>query len=207
LSETGGSSGHSATAYHPSQDKELRIPEAAEPFNSSVFKRLNNRYAFKFTTPGVYDYFCIPHEDVGMVGRIIVKEASGPGTQPVDKGISTAGQSMIPTIEEILGINGYIFNFLARLNSLSFLSQQNRRDQASAQLKLLQQEWLSGVSKPGSLYESVKSVELNEDFSKQLAALEEAFSKNTSLASLQELVRQAKETLNKAMSKLSQKGL
>ncbi len=207
LSEVGGSSGHSATAYHPSQDKELRIPEQAQPFNSNVFKRLNNRYTFKFPMIGVYDYFCIPHEDVGMVGRVIVQEAIGPGTQPLDKGISPAGQSMMPTIEEILGLNGKIFNFLAGLNSIPFLAQQGRRDQATAQLKLLQQEWLSGTNKSGSLYESVKTVELSEDFSKQLLVTEEALAKNSALAVLQELIQKAKEILNKAMSKLNQKEL
>jgi hypothetical protein len=28
------------------------------------------------TEPGVYDYYCIPHEHAGMVGRIVVGEGS-----------------------------------------------------------------------------------------------------------------------------------
>ena len=34
--------------------------------------------------PGVYDYFCAPHEAAGMVGRIIVDQPSGPGALPFD---------------------------------------------------------------------------------------------------------------------------
>ncbi|MBI3659989.1 hypothetical protein HY230_05900 [Candidatus Acetothermia bacterium] len=204
LSETAGNSGHSATAYHPSQDKELRIPEAAQPFNSDVFKKLGNRFTFKFTVSGVYDYFCIPHEDVGMVGRIIVKEATGPGTKPLDQGVSVAGQSIMPTIDEVLGLNGQLFNFLARLNAVLFLTQQNHRDQATIQLKLLRQDWESGINKPSSVYESLKSVGFHEDFNKQLLALEDAFNKNSPTNAIQDLVQKAKEILNKAMSKLSQ---
>lgn len=34
--------------------------------------------------PGVYDYFCAPHEATGMVGRVIVGRPGGPGTLPFD---------------------------------------------------------------------------------------------------------------------------
>ena len=36
------------------------------------------------TVPGVYDYFCAPHEVAGMVGRIVVGQPSGPGTLAFD---------------------------------------------------------------------------------------------------------------------------
>ncbi|MDQ4095370.1 MAG: plastocyanin/azurin family copper-binding protein [Actinomycetota bacterium] len=31
-------------------------------------------YSFTFDEPGTYSYFCIPHEDHGMVGEIVVEE-------------------------------------------------------------------------------------------------------------------------------------
>lgn len=35
-----------------------------------------------FAVPGVYDYFCKPHELAGMAGRIVVGEpGDGPGTR------------------------------------------------------------------------------------------------------------------------------
>jgi hypothetical protein len=33
---------------------------------------------------GVYDYLCEPHEHAGMVGRLIVGKATGPGSMPFD---------------------------------------------------------------------------------------------------------------------------
>ncbi len=48
------------------------------------------------TVPGVYDYFCIPHEMAGMLGRIVV---ASPGTRPpvAAKGM----EDMFPPVEEI----------------------------------------------------------------------------------------------------------
>jgi hypothetical protein len=37
-------------------------------------------FSVTFDTPGVYDYFCVPHEQAGMVGRIIV-DAPDTGAQ------------------------------------------------------------------------------------------------------------------------------
>jgi plastocyanin len=31
-------------------------------------------YTHRFGVPGTYEYFCIPHERSGMVGRVVVKE-------------------------------------------------------------------------------------------------------------------------------------
>jgi plastocyanin len=31
-------------------------------------------FSFKFEKPGTYDYFCIPHFSLGMIGKIIVTE-------------------------------------------------------------------------------------------------------------------------------------
>ena len=47
--------------------------------------------------PGVYDYFCMPHEEAGMVGRLIVGQPIGPGSQPFDwfKGL-TEGRDWLP---------------------------------------------------------------------------------------------------------------
>lgn len=64
---------HSATAY------EERIPADAVPFNSGVISE--GAFEHTFETPGTYDYYCIPHESVGMVGRIVVGDPGGPAEQ------------------------------------------------------------------------------------------------------------------------------
>lgn len=59
---------HNATAYHPDNDRPLRIPEEAEPWRSPI----GEDYTHTFEEKGVYDYFCEPHEGLGMVGTVIV---------------------------------------------------------------------------------------------------------------------------------------
>jgi plastocyanin len=75
---------HTAAAYHPANaDHSLRIPRAASPFASDVLQP-GEHFDVTLTVPGVYDYFCAPHEQAGMVGRIVVGAASGPGSLPFD---------------------------------------------------------------------------------------------------------------------------
>jgi plastocyanin len=73
---------HTATAYHPRNDNHpLRIPPGAEPWNSDYLLP-DEHFEVTLATEGVYDYYCIPHEQAGMVGRIIVGEPSGLGMRP-----------------------------------------------------------------------------------------------------------------------------
>jgi plastocyanin len=63
---------HTSTAYHPDNDGHaLRIPTAAEPWDSDYLVEPGDQFEVTLTVPGVYDYFCTPHEMAGMVGRII----------------------------------------------------------------------------------------------------------------------------------------
>lgn len=65
---------HTATAYHPSlYGKQQRIPEGAASWDSG-FLLPGESFSVTLTVPGVYDYYCLPHEHAGMVGRIIVGE-------------------------------------------------------------------------------------------------------------------------------------
>jgi plastocyanin len=77
---------HSAAAYHPKNGMHsLRIPEHAIPWDSGLMTSKGAHFDHTFTVEGAYDYFCLPHEGDGMVGRIIVgKPGSGPGTLPFD---------------------------------------------------------------------------------------------------------------------------
>ncbi|MFC7116347.1 plastocyanin/azurin family copper-binding protein [Natronoarchaeum sp. GCM10025703] len=70
---------HSATAY------ENRIPLDASPFDSGVIS--SGGYEYTFEEPGTYDYYCIPHKTVGMVGRIVVGNPGGPAEEsPIPDG-------------------------------------------------------------------------------------------------------------------------
>ena len=76
---------HTTTAYHPRNDHHpLRIPEHAAPWNSGYLVNPGDHFELTLTVPGVYDYYCMPHEAAGMVGRIVVARPLGPGAQPFD---------------------------------------------------------------------------------------------------------------------------
>ena len=74
---------HTVTAYHPLQGKPLRVPEGVEPFSSPMIP-VGQSWEYTFTVPGVYDVWCGPHEQYGMVMRIVVGEATGPATVAPD---------------------------------------------------------------------------------------------------------------------------
>jgi plastocyanin len=105
---------HTATAYHPANDNHaLRIPEAAEPWDSGYLVEPGDGFEVTLTVPGVYDYFCAPHEMAGMVGRIIVGQPGGPGTLPFDyfaddpaaqdwRPVPETAQATFPPIEVIM---------------------------------------------------------------------------------------------------------
>jgi plastocyanin len=105
---------HTSTAYHPDNDGHaLRIPEVAEPWDSDYLVEPGDQFEVILTVPGVYDYFCAPHEMAGMVGRIIVGQPSGPGTLPFDyfqgdpgarnwRAVPEAAQAAFPPIEAVM---------------------------------------------------------------------------------------------------------
>jgi plastocyanin len=69
------------SAYHPENDNhELRIPEAAEPFDFGFPER--PFFDFVLEAEGTYDYFSKYQEVLGMVGRIVVGRPGGPGEKP-----------------------------------------------------------------------------------------------------------------------------
>ncbi|MDZ7828758.1 MAG: plastocyanin/azurin family copper-binding protein [Halofilum sp. (in: g-proteobacteria)] len=68
-----GSGVHTVTAYHPDNGgRPRRIPAGAEPWDSGYLITAGETFSRQFLVPGVYDYFCAPHERAGMAGRIVV---------------------------------------------------------------------------------------------------------------------------------------
>ena len=71
---------HTATAYHPVIDnRQRRTPPEAEPWDSDYLLP-KDEFSVVLTAPGVYDYYCRPHEMAGMIGRIVVGDASAEPT-------------------------------------------------------------------------------------------------------------------------------
>jgi len=61
---------HTVSAYHPDNRRPLRIPETAGSFDSGLLKA-DDIWFLTIEAEGVYDYFCLPHERMGHVGRIL----------------------------------------------------------------------------------------------------------------------------------------
>lgn len=105
---------HTTTAYHPKNDlHSLRIPEGAAPWDSGFLVNPGAHFDVTLTVEGVYDYYCMPHEAAGMVGRLVVGRPGGPGTLPFAyfkgkpgtenwKPVPPAAQKVFPSVELIL---------------------------------------------------------------------------------------------------------
>jgi plastocyanin len=77
---------HSSTAYAESNDAAdvTRIPEDAEPWNSGTLSEEGATFEHAPETTGTYDYFCVPHKSLEMVGRLVVGEPGGVEGDPPD---------------------------------------------------------------------------------------------------------------------------
>lgn len=105
---------HTTTAYHPKNgNHSLRIPETATPWDSGFLVNPGDHFEVALTVEGVYDYFCLPHEAAGMVGRIVVGRPGGPGARPFDyfvgkpgteswQPVPAAARKTFPSVEAIM---------------------------------------------------------------------------------------------------------
>ncbi|MFQ6010965.1 MAG: plastocyanin/azurin family copper-binding protein [Nitrososphaerales archaeon] len=73
---------HTVTAFHPGFGFRPRVPDGVPAFTSPVIQG-GGYWLYTFEKEGVYDVYCAPHQILGMVARIIVGSATGPGTSEV----------------------------------------------------------------------------------------------------------------------------
>jgi len=96
---------HTATAYHPDIfGRPRRLPSSASPWDSDYLLP-GESFSITLTTPGVYDYYCVPHEHAGMVGRIIVGSPEPPGWTngpSSEEDLPEAALHAFPTVAEIM---------------------------------------------------------------------------------------------------------
>ena len=103
---------HTATAYHPGNfDRLRRIPAAAAPWDTG-FLLPDETADVMLEAPGVYDYYCIPHEMAAMVGRIVVGRPGDPGWEdpaPDSGDLDPEVFARLPAVDEIIA-QGRILN-------------------------------------------------------------------------------------------------
>lgn len=190
LEENAQGDGHTITAYHPSHDRPLRIPAVATPWNSGLLTQLGSSYSYVFTASGAYDYFCILHEQQGMVGRVIVS-----GTvpaQPPEQGLPAAAQSAIPTVDELTGAVGEAFNAIGLLQGIAYLSRQGQTSLALRQV----QELSTSAGGKSSLAAILEQQGVLNQYEKRLASLEALLTKGAPISAIEQTVAHAKALLD-----------
>lgn len=108
------SGAHSATAYAEDNGgaSERRIPEGADAWNSGVLAETGAEFEYTFEEEGTYDYFCIPHKTLGMVGRIVCGEPGGPAEESENPDAGAISSGEFPSSEAIVeqGSLGYPYD-------------------------------------------------------------------------------------------------
>ncbi len=97
---------HTATAYHPQNfDRQLRIPDTAAPWDSDYLMP-DEGFEVLLSVPGVYDYYCQPHEQAGMVGRVVVgrpdRDVGWQGAAGPSDDLPEVALAAFPPADEIL---------------------------------------------------------------------------------------------------------
>jgi plastocyanin len=104
---------HTTTAYAEKNDRPQRIPAEATGWDSGTLSKAGATFEHTFETPGVYDYLCVPHETMGMLGTVIVGDPDSgdqPGLQPPQDDLpdeaATKAESLNERVTEALGGSG-----------------------------------------------------------------------------------------------------
>jgi len=89
---------HTMTFYHEDNDKAHRVPEGVEAVDENI-NAGTGFFEMTVETPGVYDYFCRPHENSDqMIGTLVVGENDDPD-QP---GLQEPGDEHEPFVRQKL---------------------------------------------------------------------------------------------------------
>lgn len=96
---------HTVTAYHPSIfDRPLRIPAGAGPWDSGYLLP-DEHFSLTLRVEGVYDYYCAPHEQAGMVGRIVVGSGKAePANTDLDTGLVPLPEAALAGFPDVAAI-------------------------------------------------------------------------------------------------------
>ena len=86
---------HNVNAYHPAFGYTQRVPDGVAPFSSPILAA-GDYWLYTFEQEGVHDVMCAPHEVFGMVGRVVVGSATGPGANPVGEAPAPTEESRPP---------------------------------------------------------------------------------------------------------------
>ncbi|MFC7130531.1 plastocyanin/azurin family copper-binding protein [Haloferax chudinovii] len=95
---------HSTTAYHPDNDQPQLVPGGAASWDSGILSEEGATFEHTFETEGVYHYYCIPHEALGMVGTVIVGEPDPHEQVALEKTPADKPDAVQKKLEELNGM-------------------------------------------------------------------------------------------------------
>lgn len=87
---------HAVAAFHERHGRQNRVPDGVGPFASPLIP-VGGYWLQRFRRPGVYDYYCPPHQVFGMVGTIVV---AGESADAPSRSVEDTGRP--PTTENLL---------------------------------------------------------------------------------------------------------
>ncbi len=193
---------HSTTAYHPGNGKELRIPEGAEPWDSGILGIGDAGFTFEytFTVEGTYDYYCMPHEFLGMVGRIVAGRPGGPAEEkPLNVGLSDAAQQEMPSTRAVMTSRGA---WAAELNRPIWLVFQKDYNAAVAHIDALIRDYQGGRGSQTSLYGALERVGLHARFGGLLSEYRDLLNSNGSFREVELKADELKALLMEVQTEL-----
>jgi plastocyanin len=76
----------------------VAVPEGADPFDSGEIAP-GDSFVLTFDQPGIYHYICLPHEEHGMTGTIVVRD-SGAEQGAAPRPAADEGAAPAPAAEE-----------------------------------------------------------------------------------------------------------
>lgn len=193
---------HSTTAYHPQNGKELRIPEGAEPWDSGILGLADKPLKFEhiFRVEGTYDYYCLPHEFLGMVGRIVVGRPGGPAEEkPLSLGLPEAAQEEMPSTAAVMTGVG---NWASEINRAIFLVFEEDPEGAARHLEGLLRAYEEGRGSPTSLYRALERFGLERRFGELLAQYRDLLTSNGSFREIELKADELKELLTQLQEHL-----
>ncbi|MDZ7801232.1 MAG: plastocyanin/azurin family copper-binding protein [Trueperaceae bacterium] len=93
---------HNTLSYSEDNGKPQRIPDGADGWASPMFTEEGGTFEVTLSEEGVYDYFCQPHEALGMVGRIVVGDPEAfPARDPGELQFDAAADAL-PSVDAIM---------------------------------------------------------------------------------------------------------
>jgi plastocyanin len=196
---------HSTTAYHPANGKPLRIPEGADPWDSGILGLGDVGIAFSYTfrVEGTYDYFCMPHEFLGMVGRIVTGRPGGPAeaTSIANADLPQAVREEMPsTTRALTGVGAWA----AELNRGLWLLLRGEAEGAAGQAEALLRAFRRGEGRSGSLYSVLAKLEQADVFARLLGELRDLLAADADFREAERKTDRLKTLLSEAEEALLQ---